>query len=1502
MPTNTPTAVPPTATPDPSGYTVTYTLNRSGVPNVSFPELTLKAYVGSVSSAQVYTNQGEFVPSDYDPSSGIVTFTTSADAVELTVFNAADEAAVGPVTKAALKDDKAWAWSHGFDDNTFMHAPVAEFDNVGWKGTLYMIGNILDDTRDQDWIIDVPALLPLIDSGWSVGNHTWGHQCYGGFDYQQTVVDGYNRISEVIQSSSRPNYLATGFSAPCFDAGYHPVVLNLRDTGQTAVLFNESGNYFRTIVDEGATGNYVMIDGKETFAFDVDRAIGRDGRIAWDANSVIGEMDWASANSNSSRHIWYNTMAHGNSQTSIGQVINYAYNTYGPNGTDEVWVAPADHIYSYILVRDNTVVTWAAGSVPTPTPIPPTATPIPPTATPTAVPPTATPTAVPPTATPTALPTNTPTPLPTNTPTTVPPTATPTAVPPTATPTALPPTATPTTVPPTNTPTAVPPTPTALPTNTPTTVPPTATATAVPPTATPDPSLPVIEIANISGVSGYEVGIFGSSFGSGQGTVTILGQNAAIEMWSDSFIKAVVPTVGDGSGNLVITTAGGNSTSNPFTVYTINPAFTQAPDTTFVNIARGKTTHLHNLESSFCFAQPDNTPTDPTVFLTDYQCGYAGVTNVGTAVFKADDTTNEAAIIAINFGHDLAGDKYFQFFSDSNWYPNSASGLRSVPRDYQLEVSADSTDGNDGSWQTVHSVAGNGRTQRLHQINIPAGNSWLRMRVTDGYYNYSPGSGNDFEIKEVRLYDPATGSQSSLDSFAVYGDSLTNGAFEAIGPSGFAYRVAAQRSANQDSIFTAFGLAGQNSTGLEQSHASGADIYDAFDLDTMDSTIRYWGIGIGTNDVVGGSAHLGQANSNIEMYDDRVEAIVQELIARGRVPILARMPDTLEASGGFGDLATKKKAVEDVDTIAAQYGLIPGPDFYTAYRYNIEFESGSYFGGDGTHHTAVGEMKLVEMWADAYVTAVSEPAAPPPPAPTATPLPSTPTPTPEPTNTPEPMATPLPPTPTPSANGPAIEVANISGVAGYEIGIFGANFGSSQGNGDVTILGQTAVVAEWTDSFIRAIVPTVADGSGSLVVTNDAGESGSNPFTVYTIDSSFVTPPDTTLVNIASGKTAHLQGLESSFCYAQPSNVSTAPADFLTDYHCGYQGVTDVGSATFSADSAAGDVAIIAVDLEQDLAGDKYFQFFVDSNWYDNSGSGLMSAPTDYELQVSADSTDGIDGTWQTVETVAGNGRLQRLHKITVPSGGYTWLRMRVTDGYYDRSATSGNDFELKEIRLYEPTGPQTRLDSLAIYGDSITKGAFEAIGPSSFAEKVKNAIASAQDMIFTAFGLSGQNGNGLEDTAANTSDIYDARALDNMNDNVLYWGIAIGTNDTQGGAANLGQPHSNIELYDDRLEALVIDLIADGRIPILARIPDTDEAAGGFGDLATKKKVVEDIDTIAAQYGLIPGPDLYTAFRYNIEFESGTYFGADGTHHTKDGETKLIDMWVDYFVTAVYD
>ncbi len=89
--------------------------------------------------------------------------TTSSSAVDVVVSGGTNNAQAGSFTKTALKDVRQWAWSHSFDDNVnFKERGIPAFEQCGWRGTVYLIGNEIDATRNENWIIDRPDIITLV--------------------------------------------------------------------------------------------------------------------------------------------------------------------------------------------------------------------------------------------------------------------------------------------------------------------------------------------------------------------------------------------------------------------------------------------------------------------------------------------------------------------------------------------------------------------------------------------------------------------------------------------------------------------------------------------------------------------------------------------------------------------------------------------------------------------------------------------------------------------------------------------------------------------------------------------------------------------------------------------------------------------------------------------------------------------------------------------------------------------------------------------------------------------------------------------------------------------------------------------------------------------------------------------------------------------------------------------------------------------------------------------
>lgn len=359
-------------------YSVHYTLDKTDFPNLYYKEITLSLYLGTASNVSVLAN-GSTISSSYDTTTKAVTFTTSGTDIEIQFDKSSAINEVGTLTKSVLKYNKKWVWSFSMDDNTNLKNSISALQNYNFRGTLYLIGNKVDMTRQEDWIVDAPDIKSLLATGWSVGDHTWNHECtgYTTEEYSTTIMQSYNLLKTIIADSSVPNYKLLAFAAPCYASEYDPIIQSMVSAGDTDIRFNESGNNYQLTVDPSATsfsqGSFSAVP------FSYTGNVGRDP-ILQDGDSGVqtseSRLDWMANNATENRHFWYNSFTHGNSESYISSFADYAYSHYGEGGTKEMWMAPVDEIYSYLLVRDNTHVTYDTVSsvgdviVPTSTPTP----------------------------------------------------------------------------------------------------------------------------------------------------------------------------------------------------------------------------------------------------------------------------------------------------------------------------------------------------------------------------------------------------------------------------------------------------------------------------------------------------------------------------------------------------------------------------------------------------------------------------------------------------------------------------------------------------------------------------------------------------------------------------------------------------------------------------------------------------------------------------------------------------------------------------------------------------------------------------------------------------------------------------------------------------------------------------------------------------------------------------------------------------------------------------
>ena len=252
--------------------------------------------------------------------------------------------------------------------------------------------------------------------------------------------------------------------------------------------------------------------------------------------------------------------------------------------------------------------------------------------------------------------------------------------------------------------------------------------------------------------------------------------------------------------------------------------------------------------------------------------------------------------------------------------------------------------------------------------------------------------------------------------------------------------------------------------------------------------------------------------------------------------------------------------------------------------------------------------------------------------------------------------------------------------------------------------------------------------------------------------------------------------------------------------------------------------------------------------------------PADYTIAVSADSTDGSNGTWREVVRVQGNTARTRAHRF--PATDAAWVRMTVTAL---APGTAGGALAIDEIDIHDAS--RGAADTVFFMGDSITAAAFSRCDTRqpSFAELVHRAAPGRFPAMIDG-GVGGTN------SAYGLQVVNDWLAL---NPDFAIWAIGFGTNDAWQGVAPA--------VFEQQIEALVERISAAGRRPVLARIP---YATGGPPD-ANVQALNAVIDRITTRDHLLPGPDLYAWFKANPGELS-----PDGVHPTDAGARSINRLW----------
>ncbi len=353
-------------------WRLSYQLDYSGVPDwVTHRDITLRIRVGeSVTALSAETAAGA-ISHVYDPIAGVAIITT--DAPTLTVRLAADAvpADFGAPSTAPLLHNKLWAYSITADDgyaSAYEHLlPI--LGRYGYRGSVAVIGTNLGKTSGGVRYLTPEQLQALVAAGWGVTNHTYSHKHFAEYPNTAALVADVQRNNQVI-SDTLGGFQPRIFTSPFTESQFAPVI---RDNRATLGLY--------LVQHLGWRVNYV--DPPTFLTPDYFWTTGRDRIEEWHYDDAHQR-----ALADGGTPLWLTHHVH--DEAGLDPICNaveigtdYLYHHYGAGGTDEVWVAPAQEVYEYLVTRAAITVSLVAvepddSAAPLPAPnITPTPTPLP---------------------------------------------------------------------------------------------------------------------------------------------------------------------------------------------------------------------------------------------------------------------------------------------------------------------------------------------------------------------------------------------------------------------------------------------------------------------------------------------------------------------------------------------------------------------------------------------------------------------------------------------------------------------------------------------------------------------------------------------------------------------------------------------------------------------------------------------------------------------------------------------------------------------------------------------------------------------------------------------------------------------------------------------------------------------------------------------------------------------------------------------------------------------
>ncbi len=352
-----------------------------------------------------------------------------------------------------------------------------------------------------------------------------------------------------------------------------------------------------------------------------------------------------------------------------------------------------------------------------------------------------------------------------------------------------------------------------------------------------------------------------------------------------------------------------------------NPATTDASATATALSSNPATSALLSAGAQAICSSNDSGPDEPDA-LTDGKFGNWGFWQLADSALPGWCALHLSA---------RANSVVLAWYSDYSFDYTDITGL--APQDYDIAVSADSTNGSDGSWQTIVSVRGNHARAREHSFGF-TGMSWVKMIVLAA----QPKPSQPYvRIDELEVFDA---QKLGDDSFFFSGDSITGIAYSRYPNDSPSFADVMRQCAPQRyPLMIDGGFGGQTSQGAKQGIAA---------WQAMLPDMHYWLLGWGTNDALD--------NISPPAFRANLQAVVTAILQNGDIPILAHIPyATYHNLPGLD--AEIQQLNQVIDQITATNHLIPGPDFYALFHAHTE-----YLGPDGLHPNSAGAIAMNALW------------------------------------------------------------------------------------------------------------------------------------------------------------------------------------------------------------------------------------------------------------------------------------------------------------------------------------------------------------------------------------------------------------------------------------------------------------------------------------------------------------------------------------------------------------